>query len=142
MRRYIIISIISGVLFGLLDGIIHANPVAVNLYTVFAPLARQSINVPAGMLIDLLYGFMLAGLFLLLYRSLPGSTGLKKGVSFAVIVWFLRVVMGSASQWMMFTIPETALLYTLLSGFFEMLVLGILYGATLEPGIIPQGEAQ
>jgi hypothetical protein len=133
MRNVIIIGIASGILFGLLDGMINANPVAVNLYAVFSPIARQSINIPAGMVIDVLFGFVLAGLFLLLYRSLPGSTGLKKGIAFAIIVWFLRVVMGAASQWMMFAIPETALLYTVVAGFFEMLILGIIYGATLKP---------
>jgi len=138
MRRFIIISIASGVLFGLLDGFINANPIAVNLYAVFIPLARQSINVPAGIVIDFMYGFILAGLFLLLYQSLPGLTGVRKGVAFAIIVWFLRVVMGAASQWMMFDIPAATLLYTLASGFFEMLVLGIIYGAALKPGMIPQ----
>ena len=142
MRRYIIISIISGILFGLLDGVIHANPVAVDLYAVFTPLARQSINVPAGLLIDLAYGFILAGLFLLLYQSLPGSTGMRKGIAFAIVVWFLRVVMGAVSQWMMYDIQAAALVYTLISGLFEMLVLGILYGSTLKPGMILQRSMQ
>jgi hypothetical protein len=138
MRRYVIISIAGGIIFGLLDGFINANPTAVNLYAIFIPLARQSVNVPAGIVIDLLYGFILAGLFLLLYQSLPGSTGIRKGVSFAITVWFLRVVMGAASQWMMFEIPAATLLYTLVAGFFEMLVLGIIYGLTLKPEAIPQ----
>ena len=142
MRRYIIISIISGILFGLLDGVIHANPVAMDLYAVFTPLARQSINVPAGLLIDLAYGFILAGLFLLLYQSLPGSTGMRKGIAFAIVVWFLRVVMGAVSQWMMYDIQPAALVYTLISGLFEMVVLGILYGSTLKPGMIPQRSMQ
>jgi hypothetical protein len=142
MRRFIIVSIVSGVLFGLLDGVINANPVAVNLYAVFMPLARQSVNVPAGIIIDLVYGFIVAGLFLLLYQSLPGATGVRKGIAFAIIAWFLRVVMGAASQWMMFDIPAAALLYTLASGFFEMLVLGIIYGATLKPDMVLQKSAQ
>ena len=131
MQRYIIVSIVSGLLFGLLDGIINANPVAMNLYSVFSPIARASINVPAGIVIDLAYGFILAGLFLLLSKSLPGETGLTKGISFALFVWFLRVVMPALSQWMMFTIPAAALIYMLATGFFEMLFLGILYGTTL-----------
>ncbi len=137
MRRYIIISIAGGLLFGLLDGLINANPVAMNLYAVFSPLARASINVPAGILIDLVYGFILAGLFLLFRTSLPGKTGLQKGISFSVIVWFLRVVMSVLSQWMMFDIPLSALLYSLITGLFEMLALGILYGVTLELGMGP-----
>lgn len=133
MIRYIAVSIISGMLFGLLDGIFNANPLAQKLYGFLKPLARTSINVPAGLVIDLVYGFVLAGVFLLLYKSLPGQTGLVKGVSFAVLVWFFRVVMYAASQWMTLKVPGMAILYTLLAGLFEMLVLGLLYGLTLKP---------
>jgi len=101
---------------------------------VYKPIAKTSVNVVAGVIIDLAYGLILAGLFLLLYPSLPGGSGLVKGVSFALIAWFLRVVMQVASQWMMFKVPLRALLYTLLAGLGEMLVLGILYGILLKPG--------
>lgn len=71
--------------------------------------------------------------FLILYRSLPGRVGLVKGVSFALLVWFLRVVMSTASQWIMLNMPVATLLYGVLTGLGEMLVLGLLYGATLRP---------
>src|SRR4030043_1577260 len=111
MVSYIIISVISGILFGLLDGVINANPVAQRLYQVYKPIAKTSINPLAGIVIDLVYGFIMAGVFLLLYKSLPGETGLVKGVSFAFIVWFLRVVMSAASQWMMFRVSAGGLVY-------------------------------
>jgi hypothetical protein len=88
---------------------------------------------PAGLAIDLAYGFVMAGVFLLLYSSLPGEAGLTKGISFAVLVWFFRVVMGVASQWMMFSVPIGVLVYSLITGLGEMLVLGILYGLSLKP---------
>jgi hypothetical protein len=93
---------------------------------------KTSLNFVAGMIIDLAYGFILAALFLLLYPSLPGEIGLVKGVSFALMVWFLRVVMSVASLWMMCKVPLKALYYTLLAGLGEMLTLGILYGLTLK----------
>jgi hypothetical protein len=133
MTSYIIVSIISGILFGILDGLINANPLAVRLFEIFKPIAKTSINIPAGVVIDLVYGFALAGLFLLLYPALPGDAGVVKGISFALVVWFLRVVMGVISQWMMYTVPVNALLYSLLAGLGEMLILGILYGLTLHP---------
>jgi hypothetical protein len=86
MVSYIIISIVSGILFGLLDGVINANPLAKRLYEVYRPIAKTSINPLAGIVIDLVYGFMIAGVFLLLYHNLPGEIGLIKGVSFAVLV--------------------------------------------------------
>jgi hypothetical protein len=133
MVTYIVISIISGILFGVLDGLKNANPLAVRLYEVYKPISRTSINMAAGMIIDLAYGFILAGLFLLFYNSLPGELGIVKGISFALVVWFLRVVMSALSQWMMFKIPAKTLLYDLGSGLGEMLVLGILFGIALRP---------
>jgi hypothetical protein len=133
MTSYVIVSIISGFLFGLLDGLINANPIAIRLYEVFKPIAKTSVNSVAGIVIDLMYGFILAALFLLVYPSLPGEVGLVKGVSFALMVWFFRVVMSVASQWMMFKLPLKALLYTLSTGLVEMLILGILYGLALQP---------
>lgn len=133
MVRYIIASVVSGVLFGAMDGLINANPLARRLYEVYQPIARKSMNVLAGVAIDLVYGFIMAGLFLVLYSSLPGEAGLVKGVSFAVLAWFFRIIMSVASDWMMFNIPIKALLYRLVTGLGEMLILGILYGWLLIP---------
>ncbi|PIV54514.1 hypothetical protein COY52_11330 [Candidatus Desantisbacteria bacterium CG_4_10_14_0_8_um_filter_48_22] len=133
MTRYIIISIISGILFALMDGFINGNPFAAKLFEIYKPIARSSLNIPAGMIIDLLYGFAMAGIFLLLYNSLPGATGLAKGASYAVLIWFFRVAMQAMGSWMMFRISEGAVVYSMLAGFGEMLALGILYGLTLKP---------
>ena len=130
--RYLLVSVLSGLLFGVMDGVINANPLAKRLFEVYQPIARSNLNIQAGIFIDLLYGFALAGLFLLLNKSLPGS-GLLKGISFGLIVWVLRVVMGAASQWMVFNIPLATFGYSLLTGLAEMLVLGLLYGLTLKP---------
>jgi hypothetical protein len=130
---YIVVSIIGGLLFGFLDGIINANPLAKKLYLVYKPILKPSLNIYAGIIIDLLYGFILAGFFILLFDSIPGSTGLLKGLSFAGLLWFLRVVMSVLSNWMMFSIPIKTLLYNLFTGMGEMLVLGILYGIFLTP---------
>lgn len=133
MTNYIVISFVGGILFGFMDGLINANPIATQLFEAYKPIAKTSINFMAGMIIDLAYGFILAALFLLLYPSLPGQVGIVKGVSFALMTWFLRVVMSVASQWMMYNVPWKALLYSLLAGLGEMLMLGILYGLALKP---------
>jgi hypothetical protein len=133
MRRYFLVSVGSGILLGVMDGFINANSLTQRLYEVYAPIARTSVNVPAGVAIDLLYGFALAGVFLLLYRSLPGPVGWRKGVSFGLLAWFFRVLMNAASQWIMFSVSTQTLAYMLLAGLGEMLILGVLYGLTLRP---------
>ena len=133
MTGYIIISIISGILFGILDGVINANHLAQRLFAVYQPIAKKSINFIAGIIIDLVYGFVMAAVFIILYNSLPGEIGLIKGLTFAIIAWFFRVIMQAASQWMMFTIPVKTLLYSVFTGLGEMLILGVLYGLTLKP---------
>ena len=133
MARYAIVSITSGLLFGAMDALINANPLAQRLHEVYRPISKASINVVAGISVDLVYGFIMAGAFLLLYQSLPGETGLLKGISFALMVWFFRVVMSVASQWVTFNVPAITLIYALSTGFFEMLILGVLYGWALKP---------
>lgn len=135
MLRYIIVSVVAGILFGILDAVIHANPLAQRLFEAYKPIARTSVNPIAGSAIDLAYGFVMAGAFLLLYASLPGATGLVKGLSFAILVWFLRVVMQAASHWVMFNVPLKTLLYSLVAGLGEMLILGVLYGLALQPAL-------
>jgi hypothetical protein len=133
MTSYIVVSIISGILFGALDGLINANPMAVKLFEVYKPISRTSINVAAGVVIDLVYGFVMAGIFLLIYKSLPGETGLVKGLCYGLIVWFFRVAMSVISQWMMYQVPLNTLFYSLVTGLGEMLILGILFGLALHP---------
>lgn len=130
---YILVSIVSGLLLGFLDGVINANPLATQLYAVYNPIARGSINLPAGIVIDVVYGFLMAGIFLTIYEGLPGGEmGVLKGISYGLMVWFFRVVMYVASQWLMFKVQLEAVLYTLTTGLVEMLLLGIIYGLLLR----------
>lgn len=133
MATYVIVSTVAGVPFGVLDAVLNGNPLARRLQADYQPIARRTIHIPAGVAIDLLYGFVLAALFLLLFDSLPGGSGVLKGVSFAGIAWFLRVVMSVAGQWMTLTVSRRAHVYALVAGLLELLVLGVLYGLTLEP---------
>ncbi len=133
MIAYVIVALVSGILFGVLDALINANPVARRLHDFYRPLAKSSANVPAGVLIDIAYGFILAAIFVVLYESLPGEAGIVKGLAFAVLAWFFRVVMSAASNWMMLQVPGRALAYQLAAGLGEMVVLGAIFGSFLEP---------
>lgn len=131
MMRYLLTSIVSGILFGLMDGVINANPYGQKLLEVYKPISKDSINIPLGFAIDLFYGFVMAALFLLLYKSLPGETKILKGLSYGLIMWFFRVVMYTASQMMMFKISPNTLLYLLLTGLLEMLIMGVMLALAL-----------
>ncbi len=133
MLNYVIISLVSGALFGIMDAVINANPLAQRLYTVYKPIAKTTLNPILGIGIDLVFGFAMAGVYWVLYTSLPGTSGLIKGISLALMMWFFRVVMQAASQWMMYKVPANTLLYTLFAGLGEMLILGFLYGLALKP---------
>jgi hypothetical protein len=127
-NRYVAASIAIGVIFILLDAVVNTNPLAEQAYAVFAPILRPGIDIVPAMAIDLAYGFALSAIFVVLYRALPGGNRLLKGLSFGLLLWFLRVVMSAAGQWVLFAIPETTVTYTLASGLLEMLVLGVLLG--------------
>ena len=125
---YVTFSLVSGILFGVMDGLLNGNPLGTRLLAAYKPIARTAINIPAGVLIDVAYGFIMAAIFLLLYPRLPGASGALKGLSFGLLAWFFRVLMNAASQWMMFKLTASALLYTAVGGLVEMLVIGLLYG--------------
>ena len=128
---FIIVGLVSGLLFALMDALISANPLGARLLSAYKPIARATIAMGPAMLVDLAYGFLMAGIFLVLHSGLPGSTPLMKGLSFGLLAWFFRVLMQVASQWVMFNVPVRSLLYTAATGLGEMLVLGAFYGLML-----------
>ena len=131
MVRYIIAAILTGLLFGTMDGLINGNPYAAKLMEYYKPIAKQSINIPAGLLIDLFYGFIISGIFMLIQPALPTESWFIKGLSYGLGMWFFRVLMGVISNWMMFNIPTKTLIYLIFTGLIEMMLLGILNGLLL-----------
>jgi hypothetical protein len=116
-----------------MDALINANRFGQELLIPFKPIARREVNFIAGILIDLFYGFALAGIFLLISPSLICESYLLRGLLYGLIIWFFRVLMSVLSQWMMFDIPIRTLLYLAITGLAEMLLLGLVYGAFLRP---------
>ncbi len=132
MLKYVIISIISGIGFGILDLIINSLPIARKMHEYYQPVSRQKVDVLGGILINVFFGFAMAGLFILLSGCLPGGPGWVKGLSFAVMIWFIRVVMRAFSSRVTETVPGGSLVYMLASGLVEMVLIGLLYGWTLS----------
>ena len=132
MRRVFLVGLGAGVVFLVLDGILNGNPLAQRLYAPYLPFARSSVNAVAGSLIDLVYGVVLAWLFVRLRPSLPGRTWLTRGVSFGLIVWFLRVLMRVAGEWVMTTVPASVHAYSLVAGLVQVLVVTIMIASLLK----------
>jgi hypothetical protein len=132
MIRFIIAAILTGLLFGILDGLINGNPFTKKLMECYKPIAKQSINIPAGLIIDLVYGFAISGVFLFIIPVLPTESWIIKGVAFGIGMWFFRVLMNVVSSWMMFNIPGKTLIYILLTGLIEMILLGVLNALIIE----------
>ncbi len=127
MRRQIVVGLVAGVTFLVLDGVLNANPLAQRLYDAYGPIARPSVNVLAGSAIDLAYGVILAALFFTLWPSLPGRTSLMKGLWFGIMVWFFRVFMKVAGEWLTTTVPASTHAYTLVAGLVQvLLVVGVI----------------
>lgn len=128
---FLFFSIFGGLLMAFLDALVNANPLAARLYAVYKPIARTRMNIVAAVAIDLIYGLLMGAIFLVLHSSLPGGNDIVKGLSFGVLVWFFRVAMQAASQWVMFDVPLRSVLYTAAAGLGEMLLMGLFYGLIL-----------
>ena len=89
MLRYIIVGLASGLLFAILDGVIHANPLARKLYAVYQPIARTSLNPLVGLAIDIAFGFIMAIVFLLIRSTRARSQSIGKNIPFWTAFWLL-----------------------------------------------------
>jgi len=128
--RVLIVGVAVGFAFATLDGVLNANPIAQGLYAAYKPVLRQSVNAPLGIVLDLVFGIIMAVLLVWLAPVLPGGR-VMKGAAFGILAWFFRVAMGVAAQLVMFRIPPIALLYSLATGAFEMVALGMLCSLAL-----------
>ena len=131
--RVLAVGIAAGFILAVLDGLLNANPLAQRLYAAYKPITRDSVNAPLGAVFDLLWGVVMAALFVLLAPALPGGA-VSKGLAFGGIAWFFRVAMGVAGQAVMFKLPPAALIYSLLSGLAQMAIIGAIYGLMLRVG--------
>jgi len=78
----------------------------------------------AGLVFELINGFMLAAIYALVYRCLPGA-GWIKGLSYGLAVWGLRVVMWAFSTFMMTDLSPVTISITVGTGLVEMLIISV-----------------
>lgn len=126
-------GIVVGVVFVILDAVLNANPLGAQALEFYAPIAREGVLIPVGIVSDIVSGFLIVLFFALFYNSLPSSSGIVKGIIFGLIVGYLKVIMNVAASFSMFQMPLTAALYTLGAGILEITVLGFLAGLLYQP---------
>ena len=136
VKRLIVAGIVASVLFLLLDMMLGAvgGLIAANVFGVpFDQPPGIEAKIRFGLLFELINGFMLALIYSVIYRCLPGQ-GWQKGISYGLIVWGLRVVMWAFSTFMMTDMPPALIAITVVTGLIEVLILGAVVAAIYRDG--------
>jgi hypothetical protein len=102
----------------------------------FAPYSHLAIwrtppNVGAGLVFDLINGFILVAVYMTIYNGIPG-VGWQKGLNYGIIVGLFRVVMTSFSSIVMYNIPSLVVLTGLITGFIEIVLLCVILAVVYE----------
>jgi len=137
VKRLVIAGVAASVFFLVLDaalgmagGLIGAR--------VFGLPFEQPPGMEGKMMISLIFelinGFMLAVIYAVIHRSLPGR-GWRKGLSYGLIVWGLRVVMWAFSTYMMTDMAPVLIAITVMTGLVEVLILGVVIAAIYKEGV-------
>jgi hypothetical protein len=126
-KRLIVAGIAASVLFLVLDAVLGMAGGFIGAQ-VFGLSVEQPPGIEDKMMIapvfELINGFMLAVIYAVIHPSLPGR-GWKKGISYGLIVWGLRVVMWAFSTYMMTDMAPVLIVINGVTGLIEVLILGI-----------------
>lgn len=130
LPRIIIGGIFIGLLLlvlGVISGFFSVSVFKLPMFVSDSTLWRREFNPALSIFLDIIYGIVLAGLFNLLYLSIPGE-GVLKGISFGLIIWFFKVVMAMGSIRIMFNVSDQILIYWTFSGLLELVIIGSILG--------------
>ena len=117
-----ILFLVLDAMFGVLGGIIGELVFGVSASQ--PPVSKQMI----GLIFELINGFMLTVIYAIIYPALPGKNW-KKGVSYGLVVWGVRVVMWAFSTYMMTDMAPAMIVITVLTGLVEMLIICVVIAA-------------
>lgn len=126
VKRFLLAGIVTSILFLVFDMLFGSLGGFIGAQVFGLPFDQPSgieAKIQYGLIFELINGFMLALIYALIHPSLPGQ-GWKKGISYGLIVWGLRVVMWAFSTYMMFDIPTVSIVITVVTGLIEVLILG------------------
>jgi hypothetical protein len=131
VKRLIVAGIVASVLFFVLDMVLGSAGGFIGAQVFGLPFEQPpgiEAKIKFGLFFELINGFMLTLTYAVIHPSLPGQ-GWKKGISYGLIVWGLRVVMWAFSTYMMTDMSPTLIAITVVTGLIEVLILGIIIAA-------------
>jgi len=130
-KKILACGTITGVLFSLFDMLIAMSTSPIfSLYSDL-PIWKAQPNILAGLIFDLINGFILAAVYTTIYNGIPGF-GWRKGLIYGIFVGLFRVVMSSFSTIVMYNIPLTLVITSLIAGCIEIVVLCIILAVVYE----------
>jgi hypothetical protein len=136
VKRLLAAGIAASVLFLVLDAALGTAGGFIGAEAFDLPFEQPpgiEAKMKFGLIFELINGFMLAVIYAVIHPSLPGR-GWKKGISYGLLVWGLRVVMGAFSNYMMTDMSPTLIAITVVTGLIEVLILGIVIAAIYRTG--------
>lgn len=129
VKRFVIAGIVASVLFLVLDAVfgVAGGVIGESVFGLSAGQPDES-KMMISPVFELINGFMLVAVYAVIYGSLPGE-GWKKGVSYGLIVWGLRVVMWAFSTYIMTDMSPVLIAITVVTGLVEVLILCVVIAA-------------
>lgn len=134
MVSYFLISVLAGSIMLIIDVVFVNNEFAKRISNPLDSIQRKNNKFARNLAVNISFGFVFAGFYLMSYRSLPGLPGsFFRSFYFASMVWILSIVFKAMSQWVAFDFPGKFLLYSVFSGFIKILSISILFHYLLRP---------
>jgi len=136
VKRLLVAGIAASVLFLVLDAALGTAGGFIGAQVFGLPVEQPpgfEAKVKFGLIFELINGFMLAVIYAVIHPSLPGR-GWKKGISYGLLVWGLRAVMGAFSTYMMTDTPPILIVINVVTGLIEVLILCIVIAAIYRVG--------
>lgn len=122
LKKFIVCGVATGILFLFLDvAVAIATSPILSPYSSL-PVWKNPPDIAAGTLFDLVNGFILAGVYSIIYKGIPGE-GWRKGLNYGIMVGLFRVLMAAFSTLVVYNVPQEVVLVNLLAGYAEIVLL-------------------
>jgi len=129
VKRFIISGIVVSILFLVLDAVLGVTGGVIGELVFGLPAGQpDESKMMISPLFELINGFILVAVYAVIHNGLPG-TGWRKGISYGLIVWGLRVVMWAFSTYMMTDMSPILIAISVVTGLVEVLILCVVTAA-------------